>query len=138
MIGGETNCADYPEQSVYHAEVTGTGTAATATLVTRLASTGTSIDKSVLLGGNGEMNTGYVFVDATGNVLVTGGSAATNLPTMTGAYYTAFNNGTTGAFDDCYTAKLRRSDLTPAYFSYLNMGCGRALPAGYTRRCAAA
>ena len=124
VIGGETNCADYPNSPFITPEVTGTGTAATATLVTRLASTGTSIDKSVLLGGNGEMNTGYVFVDATGDVLVTGPSAATNLPTMTGAYYTAFNNGTTGAFDDCYTAKLRRSDLTPTYFSYLNMGAG--------------
>ena len=35
-----------------------------------------------------------------------------------------FNNGATGAFDDCYTAKLQRSDLTPTYFSYLNMGAG--------------
>ncbi len=126
VIGGETNCADYPGTFITPG-VTGTGVAATATLVTRLASTGTSIDKSVLLGGNGQMNTGYVFVDTTGNVLVTGPSAATNLPTMTGAYYMNFNNGTT-AFDDCYTAKLQRSDLTPVYFSYLNMGAGSTGP----------
>ena len=124
VIGGETNCADYPGTFITP-PVTGTGIdGALATTVTRLASTGTSIDKSVLLGGNGEMSTGYVFVDATGDVLVTGPSAATNLPTMTGAYYLTFNNGNTGAFDDCYTAKLRRSDLTPTYFSYLNMGAG--------------
>jgi hypothetical protein len=123
VIGGETTCADYPGSFITPG-VTGTGAAATATVVTRLASTGTSIDKSVLLGGNGEMSTGYVFVDATGNVLVTGPSAATNLPTMTGAYFMTFNNGATGSFDDCYTAELQRSDLTPTYFSYLNMGAG--------------
>ena len=70
------------------------------------------------------MNTGYVFVDATGNVLVTGPSASTNLPTMAGAYVMTFNNGATGAFDDCFTAKLQRSDLTPTYFSYMNVGAG--------------
>ena len=123
VIGGVTGCADYPGTFITPG-VTGTGVAANATLVTRLASTGTSIDKSVLLGGNGEMNTGYVFVDATGNVLVSGPSASTNLPTIAGAYMMTFNNGATGAFDDCFTAKLQRSDLTPTYFSYLNMGAG--------------
>src|SRR5271156_6646747 len=124
VIGGETSCADYPG-SFITPNVTGIGDLnALAGVVTRLASTGTSIDKSVLLGGNGTTLTPYVFVDATGNVLVTGGSASTNLPTMTGAYYMAFNNGTAGAIDDCYTAKLQRSDLTPTYFSYLNIGAG--------------
>src|SRR5580658_154706 len=84
VIGGYTSCADYPGSFITPG-VTGIGAqAALAALVTRLASTGTSIDKSVLLGGNGEMSEAYVFVDATGNVLVTGGSAATNLPTTTG------------------------------------------------------
>jgi Bacterial Ig-like domain (group 2)/Divergent InlB B-repeat domain len=124
VIGGQTNCADYPGTFITPG-VTGTGVdGAFAAMVTRLASTGTSIDKSVLLGGNGEMTTAYVFVDATGNVLVTGAGASTNLPTITGAYVSTFNNGSTGTFDDCYTAKLQRSDLTPVYFSYLNMGAG--------------
>src|SRR5271170_1281576 len=97
VIGGETSCADYPG-SFITPNVTGIGDLnALAGVVTRLASTGTSIDKSVLLGGNVTTLTPYVFVDATGNVLVTGGSASTNLPTMTGAYYMAFNNGTAGA-----------------------------------------
>jgi uncharacterized repeat protein (TIGR01451 family) len=124
VIGGFTSCADYPGSFITPG-VTGIGAqAALAALVTRLASTGTSIDKSVLLGGNGEMSQAYVFVDATGNVLVTGASAATNLPTTTGAYVSMSNNGATGALDDCYTAKLQRSNLTPTYFSYLNVGAG--------------
>ena len=128
VIGGYTSCADYPGSFITPG-VTGSGAqAALAALVTRLASTGTSIDKSVLLGGNGEMSEAYVFVDATGNVLVTGGSAATNLPTTTGAYASTFNNGATGAYDDCYTAKLQRSNLTPVYFSYLNVGAGSTGP----------
>jgi hypothetical protein len=121
VVGGETSCADYPG-SFITPNVTATGADALAALVTRLASTGTAIDKSVLLGGNGDMSVAYVFVDATGNVLATGGSASTNLPTTTGAYVGTFNNGATGAFDDCYTTKLQRSDLTPVYFSYLNVG----------------
>src|SRR5580700_9135249 len=128
VIGGQTDCADYPGTFITP-NVTGTGAdAALAAVVTRLASTGTSIDKSVLLGGNGEMSTPYVFVDPSGNVLVSGGSASTNLPTMAGAYFMTFNNGATGTFDDCYTTKLQRSDLTPTYFSYLNMGAGSTGP----------
>ena len=128
VIGGQTNCADYPGTFITPG-VTGIGAdAAIAAVVTRLASTGTAIDKSVLLGGNGEMSTAYVFVDASGNVLASGGAASTNLPTTTGAYVSTFNNGATGAFDDCYTAKLQRSDLTPVYFSYLNMGAGSTGP----------
>jgi hypothetical protein len=127
VIGGVTNCADYPGTFITP-NVTGTGAEAVAAVVTRLASTGTSIDTSVLLGGNGAMSTVYVFVDATGNVLASGGSAATNLPTTAGAYVSTFNNGATGAYDDCYTAKLQRSGLTPVYFSYLNMGAGSTAP----------
>ena len=128
VIGGQTNCADYPGTFITP-PVTGIGSdAAMAAMVTRLASTGTAIDKSVLLGGNGEMTTVYVFVDATGNVLASGGSASTNLPTTTGAYASTFNNGNTDAFNDCYTAKLQRSDLTPVYLSYLNMGAGSRGP----------
>ena len=123
VIGGATNCADYPG-SFITPNVTGTGADAVAAVVTRLAFTGMSIDTSVLLGGNGQMSDPYVFVDTTGNVLATGGSASTNLPTTTGAYFMTFNNGATGTFDDCYTAKLQRSGLTPVYFSYLNMGAG--------------
>ena len=127
VIAGRTECADYPGKFITP-NVTGSGAEALAAVVTRLASTGTSIDVSVLLGGNGAMSAPYVFVDTTGNVLVTGGSASTNLPTMAGAYVSTFNNGATGAYDDCYTAKLQRSDLTPTYFSYLNMGAGSTGP----------
>jgi Bacterial Ig-like domain (group 2)/Divergent InlB B-repeat domain/Cep192 domain 4 len=127
VIAGQTGCADYPGKFITP-NVTGSGAEATAALVTRLASTGTSIDVSVLLGGNGAMSVPYVFVDATGDVLVSGGSASTNLPTMPGAYAGTFNNGATGAYDDCYTAKLQHSDLTATYFSYLNMGAGSTAP----------
>jgi hypothetical protein len=123
VIGGQTTCADYPG-SVLN-PITGSDT--TAAIVTRLVSNGASIDHSVLLGGNNEMSNGFVFVDPSGNVLFTGPTQATNLPTTAGAYATAFNNGLTGAASgttDCFTAKLQRSDLTPTYFSYLNVGAG--------------
>ncbi|HEX2776807.1 MAG TPA: Ig-like domain-containing protein, partial [Candidatus Acidoferrales bacterium] len=123
VIGGQTTCADYPG-SVLN-PITGSDT--TAAIVTRLVPNGASIDHSVLLGGNKQMSNGFVFVDPSGDVLFTGPTQATNLPTTAGAYATSFNNGGTGAASgtsDCFTAKLRRSDLTPTYFSYLNVGAG--------------
>jgi hypothetical protein len=125
VIGGQTSCTDYPG-SVLN-PVTATGVDAIAAVVTRLVSNGGSIDHSVLLGGNKQMSNGFVFVDPSGNVLLTGPTQATNLPTTTGAYATSFNNGGTGAASgtsDCFTAKLQRSDLTPTYLSYLNVGAG--------------
>ncbi len=123
VIGGQTSCADYPG-SVLN-PVTGSDTI--AAVVTRLEPNGKSIDHSVLLGGNKQMSNGFVSVDSSGNVLLTGPTQATNLPATTGAYATSFNNGETGASSgtsDCFTAKLRRSDLTPTYLSYLNVGAG--------------
>lgn len=122
VIGGLTLCSDYPGTVLN--PITATGTDASATVVTRLKPGGGAIDASVLLGGNGLMATGYVVTDAAGNVLLTGATGSTNLPTSAGAYATEFNNGATGAFDDCYTVKLQRSNLTPGYFSYLNVGVG--------------
>ncbi len=122
VLGGQTLCSDYPGTVLN--PVTATGTDASATVVTRLKPGGAAIDASVVLGGNGLMATGYVFTDAAGNVLLTGATGSTNLPISAGAYATEFNNGATGAFDDCYTVKLARSNLTPGYFSYLNVGAG--------------
>ncbi len=125
VIGGQTSCADYPGSLLN--PVTATDGDAIATVVTRLAVNGASVDHSILLGGNGQMSTGYVFVDSSGNVLLTGPTQSTNLPTIAGAYATVFNNGGTGSatgISDCFTAKLQRSNLTPTYFSYLNVGAG--------------
>jgi hypothetical protein len=124
VIGGVTSCADYPGSLLN--PVTATSDAS-ATVVTRVASNGGSVDQSILLGGNGQMSVGYVFVDSSGNVLLTGPTQSTNLPTIAGAYATAFNNGGSGAASgtyDCFTAKLQRSNLAPTYFSYLNVGAG--------------
>ena len=132
VIGGVTSCADYPG-SVLN-PVTATSDAS-ATVVTRVASNGGSVDQSILLGGNGEMSVGYVFVDSLGDVLLTGPTQSTNLPTIAGAYATAFNNGGTGTATgayDCFTAKLQRSNLTPTYFSYLNVGAGSTAGSGST------
>ncbi len=122
VFGGQTLCSDYPGTVLN--KVTATGTDASATVVTRLKPGGAAIDASVLLGGDGLMGTGYVTTDAAGNVLLTGATGSTNLPFTPGAYVTQFNNGATGAFDDCYTVKLARSNLTPTYLSYLNVGAG--------------
>ncbi|MFZ3217102.1 MAG: choice-of-anchor L domain-containing protein [Candidatus Acidiferrales bacterium] len=122
VLGGGTNCSDYPGTVLNPVSVT--SSTASAALVTRLKVGGAAIDASALLGGNGLTDDGYVFVDTAGNVLLTGPTASTNLPTTAGAYATTFNNGGPTSYYDCFAAKLQRSDLSPTYLSYLNIGTG--------------
>jgi len=116
VIAGTTNCKDYP--------VT-TGSPTTGmndNFVTRLNSTGASLDTSIFLGGNGYEGGGFVSVDKSGNVVVASGTTSTNLPATIGAYATKLNNGGAGT-EDCFVARLNRS-LVVDYLTYLNVGAG--------------
>ena len=63
-------------------------------------------------------------VDSSGNVLVAGSTSSTNMPVTSNAYMSQLNNGGTGGTSDCFVALLQRSDLTPTYLSYMNVGNG--------------
>ncbi len=118
VVSGLTNCSDYPGTHIQ--PITG----GFASVATRLTVSGTAIDASVVLGGNGTTNGAFSSVDSSGNVLISGATSTTNLPTTTGAYLTTFNNGGAGTYD-CFVAKLPRSGLTPpSYLTYLNTGGG--------------
>jgi uncharacterized repeat protein (TIGR01451 family) len=125
VIGGQTTCSDFPNTTVLSpvTDPTGTSTGVSA-LAIRLTASGNAMDKSALLGGNNNVDGGFVAVDTAGNVLLTSSTQATNLP-VKNAYIGAFNNGTVpAAYDDCYLSKLNRADLSVSYATYLNVGGG--------------
>src|SRR5260370_18666645 len=114
VIAGTTNCKDYPVTTG------GPTTGTNDNFVTRLNSTGASLDMSILLGGNGQERGGFVSVDKSGNVVLAGGTTSTNLPATIGAYATKLNNGGAGN-EDCFGAKLKPA-LGGDSFPYLDFG----------------
>jgi hypothetical protein len=93
--------------------------------VTKLNSTGTALDYSTYLGGNGDDAGIGIAVDETGAAYVTGATNSTNFPTTTGAAQTSFGGGTCGnlssPFDcpDAFLAKLDPLGTSLAYSTYL-------------------
>jgi len=122
VISAVTNCKDYPVTA--GSPTTGDRDFA----VTRLMPSGSTLDHSMLFGGSGTGGSSQAFfpvtaVDNAGEIILSGGTTSTNLPTTANAYATKFNNGTTGTFSDCFVAKLNRS-FTILYLTYLNIGVG--------------
>ncbi len=121
VLGGETNCSDYPTTTVIN-PVTAPTNKDFGSVVTRLTPTGNAIDQSALLGGNFQVSGSFVSVGNGGEVLIAGSTSATNLPVQN-AYVSTLNNGNAG-FADCYVGKLERSDLKATYLTYMNTGGG--------------
>jgi hypothetical protein len=129
VLGGVTECSDYPTTKTISSNgITG----GIATVVTRLNAAGNAVDVSALLGGNGRQDGGFPALDASGNVMVSGGTTTTDLPTTALAYMQRFNNGQVGTAttSDCFVALLRRTDLAPTYLTYLNVGVGSGTGSG--------
>ncbi|MGA8142841.1 MAG: Ig-like domain-containing protein [Candidatus Acidiferrales bacterium] len=134
VLGGITQCSDYPTTTIIASDsITGDA----ATVVTRLNAAGNAVDVSAMLGGNGTQDGGFPALDGSGNVMVSGGTTSTDLPTTALAYIKNFNNGQAGTANtsDCYVALLRRSDLAPTYMTYLNVGVGSDLGSGVNVGC---
>ena len=125
VVGGETNCANFPSATVLNPVTDPSGTSRGLTSVAvRLMPSGAAIDKAAVLGGNHDLGEGFVAVGTGGNVILSGDTQATNLPTKN-AYVNTFDNGATPApFDDCFVTILNRADLSISYLTYLNVGTG--------------
>ena len=109
-----TTLGGNPEPCFFHA------------FVTKLNSTGTALDYSTYLGGNGYDAGLGIAVDATGAAYVTGATNSTNFPTTAGAAQTTFGGGTCNfgvslSFNcsDAFVAKLEPSGTSLAYSTYL-------------------
>jgi hypothetical protein len=121
VLGGETTCSDFPMATVLN-PVTATGnTKGFTALATRLTASGNAVDKSAILGGNDNVEGGFIAVNTAGDIILSGETSATNLPSKN-AYVSSFNNGNAAAFDDCFVSVLNRSDLSISYLTYLNTG----------------
>ncbi len=125
VLGGETNCANFPSATVLNPVTDPSGTSdGLATMAVRLMPSGAAIDKAATLGGNNDLGGGFIAVGTGGNVILSGETHATNLPTKN-AYVNAFDNGATPApSDDCFVTILNRADLSISYLTYLNVGGG--------------
>jgi uncharacterized repeat protein (TIGR01451 family) len=123
VLGGETNCSDFPSATVLNPVTDPSGTShGLTTMAVRLVPSGAAIDKAATLGGNHDLGGGFIAVGTGGNVILSGETQATNLPTKN-AYVNNFDNGATPApFDDCFVTILNRADLSINYLTYLNVG----------------
>ncbi len=124
VLGGITDCSNFPSATVLNPVTDPTGTSeGLATVAVRMMPSGKAIDKAVILGGQNNVEGGFVAVGAGGSVILSGETQAHDLPTKN-AYVNSFNNGDTTAFDDCYVSILNRADLSISYLTYLNVGGG--------------
>ena len=124
VLGGITSCNNFPSATVLNPVTDPTGTNdGITTLAVRMMPSGKAIDKAAVLGGQNNVEGGFVAVGANGNVILSGETEALNLPTKNG-YIGSFNNGDTTSFDDCWVGILNRADLSINYMTYLNVGGG--------------
>ena len=124
VLGGVTSCNNFPSATVLNPVTDPTGTNdGITTVALRMMPSGKAIDKAVVLGGQNNVEGGFVAVGTGGNVILSGETQAQNLPTKN-AYVNSFNNGDTTSFDDCWVGILNRADLSINYMTYLNAGGG--------------
>jgi hypothetical protein len=82
--------------------------------VTKLDTTGSSLDFSTFLGGSGQ-DIGYgIAIDGNGEVYIAGVTSSSNFPTTTGAYDTSL-----GGMTDAFVAKLNSSASAMVYATFL-------------------
>jgi len=88
----------------------------TASFVTEYNPTGSAFIYSTYFGGNtGGTSSNAIAIDSGGNVYITGGTYATDLPITAGAYQQALNGPT-----DAFVAKLWPLALTPTTLAFPN------------------
>jgi len=93
--------------------------------VTKLNSSGMTLDYSTYLGGSGS-DEGYgIAIDSGGNAYVTGYTESSNFPTTSGAYQTAFLGS--GGSSNAFMTKLNSSGTALDYSTYLG---GTGAPPG--------
>ncbi|MCC7431465.1 SBBP repeat-containing protein [bacterium] len=83
--------------------------------VTKLNSTGSSLDYSTFIGGSGDDEGFSLSVDGSGNCYVTGFASPTGFPATAGAYDTSFN----GVNNDVFVTKLNSAGSSLLYSTYL-------------------
>jgi len=117
-ITGETDSPDFPGAAG------ATNAGSFDAFVTKLSSSGGSIDYTTLIGGSGADAGAAIAVDSSGNAYVTGLTESNDLPVTQGVYQPFFgggacnSNGTIRTCNDAFVAKLTPSGAI-TYLTYL-------------------
>src|SRR5207249_6035299 len=113
-VAGYTQSANFPTTAgVVQTAFNGSEDA----FVAKLNPTGSSLIYATYLGGSSGAAVGFaIAVDSAGNVYLAGATNATNFPTTTGAFQTAYS-GSSGS--DGFVAKLNATGSTLIYSTYL-------------------
>jgi YD repeat-containing protein len=110
-VTGLTTSGSFPTTAeAYQTSLSGSQDA----FVTKLNPQGSALAYSTYLGAGSDSGTGLA-VDPAGNAYVSGSTSATNFPTTSGAYQTAWPGGTQAAF----VAKLNAAGTALSYSTYL-------------------
>ncbi len=95
-IAGQTDSASSPTSA--GALQTQYGSGNFDAFVSKFNATGTTLDFSTFLGGNGDDSAYGIAVDAAGDSFITGETSSTNFPVTANAYQANFGGGTNDAF----------------------------------------
>jgi hypothetical protein len=119
-VTGVTNSSNFPTTTSAYQTIAGGGGDA---FVARLNPTGTALDYSTYLGGNG-VDWGFgIATDLGGNAYVTGTTYSPNFPVTASAYQNSY-----GGKGDAFVAKLNSAGSTLSYSSYLG---GSSIDSGF-------
>ncbi|WP_214483127.1 SBBP repeat-containing protein [Bacillus sp. SM2101] len=112
FVTGNTQSMDFPTTvGAFQTMLMGGQSA----FVTKLNATGTILDFSTYLGGDGADNGSGIAVDSQGNAFVTGDTSSMNFPTTAGAFQPAFGGGGL----DVFVTKLNNIGTNLVYSTYL-------------------
>ncbi len=109
-VAGETHSSNFPLKSAFQSTQSGDDA-----FVTKLASTGKSLDYSTYLGGSsGNLATG-IALDSSSNAYVAGITVSTDFPTTTGVVQTRFGGGS----EDGFVTEVKADGSAWVYSTYL-------------------
>jgi Beta-propeller repeat len=111
-VTGVTRSVDFPTTSDTPQRNNGGGFDA---FVAKLNSTGTALDYSTYLGGNGDESGNDIDIDNHGQIYVTGFAGSDNFPTTTGAFQSTTSNKAL----DVFVVKLNPAETTLKYATYI-------------------
>jgi hypothetical protein len=115
-VTGQTSASDFPTTPGAFKRTLGGGQHA---FVTRLNGSGSSLDYSTYVGGNGfDLGSG-IAVDAGGNAYITGQTTSSNFPITPGAF-----NPTSGFVANAFVSKLNPAGSALVYSTFLGKGDG--------------
>ncbi len=129
FVTGNTSSTDYPTTSGAFARTyNGSGSLNKYgdAFITKLNSSGSSLNYSTFIGGSGWDLAFSIAVDSNGNAHITGGSEdhTTDFPTTTGAYDTTHNGGTHMMYNDVFVTKFNSNGSSLLYSTFIGgSGC---------------